>query len=65
MRGNLSKRTSLEISSKNRCRCRDRKSLSEPEIENRPKSSADSIWTSDHLTGHRIDYGNANGNGND
>jgi hypothetical protein len=39
--------------------------LSEPEIENRPKSSADSVWTSDHLTGLRIDYGNDNGNGND
>jgi hypothetical protein len=32
----------------------------EPEIEIRPKSSANSILTSNHLTRHRIDYGNGN-----
>jgi hypothetical protein len=32
----------------------------EPEIEIRPKSAANSILTSNYLTGKRIDYGNDN-----
>ena len=40
--------------------CRNRMNVSEPEIDIRPKSAANSILTSNHLTGHRIDYGNGN-----
>jgi hypothetical protein len=41
-----------------RRRCRNRMNVSEPETEIRPKSAANSILTSNHLTSHRIDYGN-------